>query len=713
DVRTVKLPPTVHELLRTRVLDLSEGARHVMIVAAVAGANVRHALLRCVVGTDDDTLLSRLDELRRRGIVVDADDAGGARYDFAHPLLRDVALADAGVVRRKRLHAQIALALESTHRGDVQNHAEEIAFHLLHADDETTSREAVPYLIVAGERALARHADAEAARYLGVALQWIASDDAGAYEHAMALLARARQRTGDYASALRSWSELRDRARQRDDTRAAAAASLRLGLAHFWRGECDASLAECDAGLRETHDAALAARLHIARSASLQALARSGEARAELALAVERAAASRDVALQARAERGLLLLHVWTGPAHDARVHGARAIELATEAADRPLLWSAHWAMALLAGLTGDALGVAEHVATCSRIAGEIASPVLSLWTDEVAMEYASGIGDWDTGLAIAARAVPLARTLGQRTLLPRLLVWTAIMQTGRGDTVTAKAALDEAWSIAGADDVAAALRNPHAAIPAHTGRAAYHLARGEFADAIRIAEAGLALADRTGYAVWAIHRLLPILGETLLWVGDFERVEQLSRRMRADARRFDHRLGLAWADACDALLVLFRDRDAGRAAPLLRDAADALEAIPFPEYAARVRRQLGSALWDLGDRDGACRELRHAHEMLARMGAARELDAVRDQLREYGTRPPHRAIPADERLTGREAQIAALVAAHRTNTQIGAELGISARTVSTHLSHIFAKLGVGSRGELADVVRGLSPLQP
>jgi DNA-binding CsgD family transcriptional regulator len=94
---------------------------------------------------------------------------------------------------------------------------------------------------------------------------------------------------------------------------------------------------------------------------------------------------------------------------------------------------------------------------------------------------------------------------------------------------------------------------------------------------------------------------------------------------------------------------------------------------------------------------------------MLARMGASRELDAIRAQLREYGARPPHRATPSQEKLTGREMEIARLVAAHRTNTQIGAELGISARTVSTHLSHIFAKLGVASRGELADAVRGIA----
>jgi DNA-binding CsgD family transcriptional regulator len=56
--------------------------------------------------------------------------------------------------------------------------------------------------------------------------------------------------------------------------------------------------------------------------------------------------------------------------------------------------------------------------------------------------------------------------------------------------------------------------------------------------------------------------------------------------------------------------------------------------------------------------------------------------------------------------LTGRELEIVRLVAARRSNKEIGKALGISARTASTHLSNIFAKLGVASRGELADAAR-------
>ena len=55
--------------------------------------------------------------------------------------------------------------------------------------------------------------------------------------------------------------------------------------------------------------------------------------------------------------------------------------------------------------------------------------------------------------------------------------------------------------------------------------------------------------------------------------------------------------------------------------------------------------------------------------------------------------------------LSGREREIAELVAQGRTNREIGAELFLSEKTVEGHLTRVFAKLGVGSRAELAEAV--------
>lgn len=56
-------------------------------------------------------------------------------------------------------------------------------------------------------------------------------------------------------------------------------------------------------------------------------------------------------------------------------------------------------------------------------------------------------------------------------------------------------------------------------------------------------------------------------------------------------------------------------------------------------------------------------------------------------------------SIP-DEKLTAREMQVLCLLAEGLSNRQIARRLGLSVRTVESHLTHIYARLGVGSRTE-------------
>ena len=67
---------------------------------------------------------------------------------------------------------------------------------------------------------------------------------------------------------------------------------------------------------------------------------------------------------------------------------------------------------------------------------------------------------------------------------------------------------------------------------------------------------------------------------------------------------------------------------------------------------------------------------------------------------------PPSRA--ASLGLTRRETEVLALVAAGRTNRQIGQVLFITEKIASLHVSHILAKLGVAGRGEAAAIAHRL-----
>ena len=77
-------------------------------------------------------------------------------------------------------------------------------------------------------------------------------------------------------------------------------------------------------------------------------------------------------------------------------------------------------------------------------------------------------------------------------------------------------------------------------------------------------------------------------------------------------------------------------------------------------------------------------------------LGAATWAERARDELGRIGGRT------REEGLTAAERRVAALVAEGRTNREVAAALFLGERTVASHLTHIYAKLGVRSRTELA-----------
>jgi DNA-binding CsgD family transcriptional regulator len=115
----------------------------------------------------------------------------------------------------------------------------------------------------------------------------------------------------------------------------------------------------------------------------------------------------------------------------------------------------------------------------------------------------------------------------------------------------------------------------------------------------------------------------------------------------------------------------------------------------------------LGRALLALGGVRRRQRRKRAAREAIAtalvgfeQLGAATWIEKARAELGRIGGRT--RAVG----LTPAERRVAALVAEGGTNKEVAAALFLGERTVETHLSHVYAKLGVRSRAELARLYR-------
>jgi DNA-binding NarL/FixJ family response regulator len=146
-----------------------------------------------------------------------------------------------------------------------------------------------------------------------------------------------------------------------------------------------------------------------------------------------------------------------------------------------------------------------------------------------------------------------------------------------------------------------------------------------------------------------------------------------------------------------------------GDAAELLRAAVNAFARLGLRLEAARARLRLGRALLARFPAEAAD-VVRGAHAELESLGAAREASQAAAILRTLGLKTPSgpRAVG---NLTRREIEVLRLLGEGLTNTEIGARLYISHRTVEHHVARIYRKLDLRTRGEAAAwSVRNLGP---
>lgn len=122
----------------------------------------------------------------------------------------------------------------------------------------------------------------------------------------------------------------------------------------------------------------------------------------------------------------------------------------------------------------------------------------------------------------------------------------------------------------------------------------------------------------------------------------------------------------------------------------------------------ARSLVELGAALRRLGRRAEARGELETGMELARRCGAERLTARAQEELRAAGGRPRRMARSGPDALTASEQRVARLVTRGATNMEVAQELYVSLKTVETHLSHVYAKLGLsgqGSRSRLAEAL--------
>jgi DNA-binding CsgD family transcriptional regulator len=300
--------------------------------------------------------------------------------------------------------------------------------------------------------------------------------------------------------------------------------------------------------------------------------------------------------------------------------------------------------------------------------------------------------GDWDDALAEAQAGLELAEDVGQTYMRVTGWVVRSLILLHRNDLAGARAAAEAA------ETELAGTGPRYRSHWAQWARALILEADGQPGQAYAVLAGCWDWCARRGLA--AEYRVLgPDLIRLALASGDRDRARAAAAAVAGLAGR-NHVPSLAGAALrCQGLA----DGDAETLAAAVR----AYQPGTRPLELAGACEDAGAAYARQGHPDRAGPLLDQAVRIYEQLDARRDLARTEAVLRQAGLRrgrrgPRGRPQSGRRSLSPAERAVAGLVADGLTNPQIGDRLYISRRTVQTHLVHVFAKLDIASRAQLA-----------
>jgi DNA-binding CsgD family transcriptional regulator len=680
ELTTVDLPPALPLLILHRLSYLAPSTLELLRVASVLGSSFAVADLSAVVGRPTAGLLAALEEAMAAGIL----EQRGEQLGFRHDLIREALYQDLPAPMRRGLHLDAGRALAAAGAPP-----EQVAEQLVRGASAGDTQ-AVDWLRRAAGRAAPR-APAVAADLLERALE-LASPADPARDGLLAELAVSLMWSGRLAEAEATCRELLGRAHD-----PAIDATVRLCLVQtlVGRGRLEEALRQADTATAQQLPDTNRLRFQAFKAS---ALASSGQ----LEAAAETAAQVRPVAEELGDELAGCICLATLALVSSLRGDFQQALALAAEAvrlADQSDGLQAHRypVNLFLGGFLHDNDRVVEGQAALQR--GRRLSEQLGTKRDLPFYHWALAAGhlwagDWDDALAECQACLELAEEYGMR-LHGTLFSYSihTVIAVHRDDLPDAEQA------------VAAAQRELAATGP-QLGSDYLLWADALVQEARGQPDASLA----TLVQAWdlctsqGLVSTLPLLGPDVVRlasaIGDRHRAEQATTAVEDLAARNP---GLATLSG-----VALRCRGLLEDDPaVLLGAVDAYKAGPRPLELALACEDAARALGAAG-RVGEARPLfDDAVGLYERLGAAWDLARAAARLRALGIRPGRRGPRKRPKsgwdsLTATELKVARLVAEGLSNPEIAERLFISRGTVHTHVSHILAKLGLGSRVGLA-----------
>ncbi|HET7822823.1 MAG TPA: BREX system ATP-binding domain-containing protein [Ornithinibacter sp.] len=389
----------------------------------------------------------------------------------------------------------------------------------------------------------------------------------------------------------------------------------------------------------------------------------------------------------------------FTGLTAEADAAGDAAIRATLRATDAELAARAEllnaipWALVSIERLE-DALAVAQRGSAAAQAPGNLAGATPMLIAEALSLGLLGRIED---ATDAAGRAELAARLTRNDQSLQWALWMRAWVLLDRGDLDEALSAASESVALAVDLDVSALVTVGNAVL------GSVLLAAGDPEHARPL------LAAYDVEPGW-VCRWSPRLVAAELALGDIEGAQRAADRAFALASASGLKGALAGAERAGAHVALARD-DLATARQLALSAVGHARAIHAGLDAAEAHLLAARAV-AAEDRERAVWHLTEAHGLAAAGGARRTAEEATRELRRLGRRIGRGGVRGSGAtgvgaLSGREREIAELVARGLSNREIATRLFLSEKTVESHLSKAFTKLGVSSRAALAAQIAG------
>jgi DNA-binding CsgD family transcriptional regulator len=671
----VPVPARLAGVFARRADQLSAPARTALLTAAAAGGDLALIARACALLGVDAAALEEAE-------TADLLSVAGGAVTFRHNLVRSAVWSEASPGARRAVHSAVAAALPDS---DVDRRAWHLGEAALGPDDRTAhlldaaavrARERGAHAVAATgfERAARLSPDpADAAERLVSAAE--SAWRAGAADSANALLTR--------ASGLPRPPVLRIRTSGLRGTVAARTGSVERARDELVAAAEESAGTDPDAAVLLLADA-IQACFFLADTAGVAAAA----ARIDALVGRATTEPARWLADVAGGLAGVL-----TGHGGPERIR--RALRLVDP--EGPLTREPRLAPCLVLGVlflreSGTGRGLVASVVDALRERSDLG--VLPLLLFLVARDQATQ-DRWDTAEADYAEGIALARETGATSDLAACLAGLAWLEARQGRETACREhaaeaagisgprhlALFRVWSLAALGDLELGLGRP--------GSALVHYERLDaLLDGLGLDDVDLSPA--------------PELAETLLRLGRGEeaRAHAIAYAGRAAAK------GQPWALARAArTLGLTCDDDATD--QHFTEAIEHHRRTLDPFEQARARLSYGARLRRARRRIEAREQLRAALATFDGLGAAPWAEQAAAELRATGETAHRRPTSTAAELTPQELRIATMLAGGRTTREAAAALFLSPKTVEYHLRHVYIKLGVTSRAELAHTLAG------